>query len=84
MSDGGWVHDDEDMVDGKHFVSLVLHFCSNVIAALRCLTLHAENAPQFFSANPIGQNGGYDLTRSVLEVSNEFLCILSFVFITIV
>ncbi|EER95173.1 chloride conductance regulatory protein ICln [Sorghum bicolor] len=42
MSDGGWVHDDEDMVD--------------------------ENAPQFFSANPIGQNGGYDLTRSVLEL----------------
>jgi len=76
MSDGGWVHDDEDMVDGKYCVSLVLHVCSNVIAALRCLTLHAENGPQFFSANPIGQNGGHDLIRSVIEVSNEFLYIL--------
>ncbi|XP_066388379.1 chloride conductance regulatory protein ICln-like [Miscanthus floridulus] len=42
MSDGGWVHDDEDMVD--------------------------ENGPQFFSANPIGQNGGHDLIRSVIEL----------------
>ncbi|WVZ56238.1 hypothetical protein U9M48_006803 [Paspalum notatum var. saurae] len=27
-----------------------------------------ENAPQFFSPNPIGQNGGYDLSNSILEL----------------
>ncbi|NP_001352735.1 Chloride conductance regulatory protein ICln-like [Zea mays] len=27
-----------------------------------------ENVPQFFNANPIGQNGGYDLSRSVFEL----------------
>lgn len=80
MSDGGWVHDDEDMVDGKYCAFLALHFCANVIAALRCLTLHAENGPMFFSANPIGQNGGDDLSRSVFEVSNEFLYILKVLF----
>jgi chloride channel, nucleotide-sensitive, 1A len=74
MSNGDWIHDDVDMVDGKYCAFRVLHFYANVIAAaLRCLTLHAENVPQFFNANPIGQNGGYDLSRSVFEVSNEFI-----------
>jgi hypothetical protein len=41
MPNGGWVHDDEDIVDGKYCAFLVLHFCANVIAALICLTLHA-------------------------------------------
>ncbi|KAJ1297951.1 hypothetical protein BS78_01G417700 [Paspalum vaginatum] len=27
-----------------------------------------ENAPQFFNPNPIGQNGGYDLSNSILEL----------------
>ncbi|RCV45618.1 hypothetical protein SEVIR_9G472500v4 [Setaria viridis] len=42
MTDVGWVHGDEDMVD--------------------------ENVPQFFNANPIGQNGGFDLSHSVFEL----------------
>jgi hypothetical protein len=33
MVDVGWVHGDEDMVDGKHCVYF-LHFCANALAAL--------------------------------------------------
>ncbi|OEL21327.1 Chloride conductance regulatory protein ICln [Dichanthelium oligosanthes] len=32
-----------------------------------------ENGPQFFNANPIGQNGEYDLSHSVFEVRKEFV-----------
>jgi hypothetical protein len=37
--------------------------------------VYAENdiEPQFFNANPIGQNGGYDVNRSIHEVSKELI-----------
>jgi hypothetical protein len=51
MPNGGWVHDDEDIVDGKYCAFLVLHFCANVIAALICLTLHAPMHLDVFISN---------------------------------
>jgi hypothetical protein len=50
----------------------ILHFRVN-ISALWYHTVHAENGidPQFFNANPIGQNGGYDLNHSIHEVCKE-------------
>jgi hypothetical protein len=50
MSDGGWVHDDEDIVDGK-YCAFLLHFCANVIVALICLTLQASMHLDIFISN---------------------------------
>jgi hypothetical protein len=51
MPDSGWVHDDEDMVDGKYCAFLVLHFCANVITTFICLTLHGPMHLDVFISN---------------------------------
>ena len=58
-------------------VNIVCIFYANVLAALWCLFWHTENGTQFFNANPIGQNGGYDLSQSVFEVSKEFVNVIT-------
>ncbi|CAN6284935.1 unnamed protein product [Urochloa humidicola] len=51
--ENGWFHG-EDMTDGGW--------------VLGDEDMVDENGPQFFNANPIGQNGVYDLSHSVLEL----------------
>lgn len=51
--ENGWIHG-EDMSNGDW-----IHDDVDMVD---------ENVPQFFNANPIGQNGGYDLSRSVFEL----------------
>ncbi|KAF8683529.1 hypothetical protein HU200_044442 [Digitaria exilis] len=51
--ENGWFHG-EDMTDGGW-----VHGDEDMVD---------ENGPQFFNANPIGENGGYDLSHSVFEL----------------
>jgi len=51
--ENGWFHG-EDMVDGGW-----VHGDEDMVD---------ENGTQFSNANPIGQNGGYDLSQSVFEL----------------
>ncbi|CAN6313401.1 unnamed protein product [Urochloa humidicola] len=51
--ENGWFHG-EDMTDGGW-----VHGDEDMVD---------ENGPQFFNANPIGQNGVYDLSHSVFEL----------------
>jgi hypothetical protein len=78
VPDGGWVHDDEDIVDGK-YCAFLLHFCANVIVALICLTLQAPMHLDIFISN-YGKKQGYlpiqlglPTDSSILSPSFSFL-----------
>lgn len=75
MTNGGWIHGDEDehMVDGKFSQYILCTFSSVFWAELWLLTFHAGIDPEFFIPNPIGQNGGDDLSSSVLEVCIDWI-----------